>query len=163
MIFITSLLTNQMEQASHPAPPPRPTWTHASSPPPPWPQHRQHWDPTAVAPPNVFLASSSKVVMCMHQLVIEQQGGTREVVSDIVDQIVVDSSRSLSTGHIPDFLGSVPKEPNTSIMRNMTMLSKYRSGWESLVKARKSWYTDLGSMLFEESRVTYKLTEPDMP
>jgi hypothetical protein len=43
------------------------------------------------------------------------------------------------------------------------MLSKYQSGRESLVKARKSWYTELESVLFEESRVTYGLTEPDIP
>ena len=40
--------------------------------------------------------------------------GDREVVSDIVDHTVVDSSKSPSTGHVPDFPGSVPKKPYAS-------------------------------------------------
>ena len=54
---ITPSLTNQMERALHPA-------CFARR--PGRSKHRWHWDPTAVAPPNVFLASPSKVVMSVY-------------------------------------------------------------------------------------------------
>jgi hypothetical protein len=60
-------------------------------------------------------------------------------------------------------LGVYPRNPTRAVYRITTMLSKYQSGRESLVKARKSWYTELGSVVFEESRVTYGLTEPVVP
>ena len=60
-------------------------------------------------------------------------------------------------------LGVYPRNPTRAVYRITTMLSKYQSGRESLVKARKSWYTELGSVLFVESRVIYGLTDPDVP
>lgn len=44
-----------------------------------------------------------------------------------------------------------------------TMLSKHQSGGESLVKAWRSCYIELRSVLFEESRVMHRLTQPVIP
>lgn len=54
-------------------------------------------------------------------------------------------------------------KPLRLFQRMTVMLSKYQSGRESFVKARKSWYCELGSVLLSKLRMTYGLTLPEIP
>jgi hypothetical protein len=74
-------------------------------------------------------------------------------------------ARTASLGRLANFHNDQVRHDMTCalVQAGVDLAHVVLSGRESLVKARKSWYTELVSVLFEEYRVTNGLTEPIIP